>query len=126
MADFYWLVLGVLATWRVTHLLNREDGPWDLMVRFRRFVGNGLGGQLLDCFACASVWIAAPAAWLLGAGWKQRLFLWLALSAGAVLIERLTRREDAAVYYEDPEARHGVLRQPKTTTRPDPPGPFAS
>jgi hypothetical protein len=126
MSDFYWFVLGVLAVWRVTHLLNAEDGPWNLMVRLRQSVGHGLGGKLLDCFSCASVWVAAPAAWLLGVGWKQRLFLWLALSAGTILLERLTHREDPAVYYEEPEVRHGMLRQPEKTTQPDPPGLRAS
>ena len=33
-------VLAVLATWRVTHLLASEDGPGDLIVRFRRLLGR--------------------------------------------------------------------------------------
>jgi hypothetical protein len=28
-------VLAVLATWRVTHLLASEDGPADIIVRYR-------------------------------------------------------------------------------------------
>ena len=58
---FYWLVVGMLAVWRVTHLLQAEDGPWDVVVRLRQAVGNGFWGKLLDCFHCLSVWIAAPA-----------------------------------------------------------------
>ena len=34
------LVLAVLATWRLTHLLAREDGPADLLVRLRDFSQN--------------------------------------------------------------------------------------
>jgi hypothetical protein len=114
---YYWLVLGILTVWRVTHLLNAEDGPWDLLVRFRRRVGTGFWGKLLDCFLCLSVWVSAPLAVLLGGRWKERLLLWPALSAGAILLERLTGKEQAAppaLYFEEPENPH-VLRQEPTT-----------
>lgn len=93
---FYWLALGVLAAWRVTHLLYAEDGPWDLVVRLRRLAGDGFWGALLDCFYCLSLWIAAPFAYWIGAGWKERLLLWPALSAGAILLERVTQEKTAA------------------------------
>jgi hypothetical protein len=91
--DVYRFVLGVLAVWRVTHLLYAEDGPWDTIVRVRRLAGAGLWGRLLDCFYCLSLWIAAPLAVLLGSGWAERLLLWPALSAGAILIERVTSKD---------------------------------
>ena len=103
---FYWLILGVLAVWRITHLLNAEDGPWDLLVKLRRLAGNGVFGSLLDCFYCLSLWLAAPLACLLGDGWEHRLLLWPALSAGAILLEKLTSREPgapAAEYREEEE-----------------------
>ena len=56
------LALALLATWRVTHLLAKEDGPADLIVRFRARLGDGLAGSLMDCFNCLSLWIAALAA----------------------------------------------------------------
>lgn len=91
------LLLGALCVWRVSHLLYGEDGPWDVFVRLRRRAGEGFWGSLLDCFYCLSVWIAAPFAYLLGGGWEERLLLWPALSAGAIVIERLTGdRGDAA------------------------------
>jgi hypothetical protein len=113
---FYWLALGILAVWRITHLLNAEDGPWDASVRFRQLAGNGFWGSLLDCFYCLSVWMAAPFAYWLGDSWKERLLLWPALSAGAILAERLTaeardRKPPPAVYYEEPEDPDGLLRQ---------------
>jgi hypothetical protein len=92
--DAYRFVLGVLAVWRVTHLLFAEDGPWDVVVRVRRRAGGGFWGRLLDCFYCLSLWIAAPLAVLLGSGWAERLLLWPALSAGAILLERATSREE--------------------------------
>jgi len=91
--DVYRFTLGVLAVWRVTHLLFAEDGPWDVIIRLRRRAGAGFWGKLLDCFYCLSLWIAAPLAVLLGSGWAERLLLWPALSAGAILLERATTRE---------------------------------
>ena len=105
--QFYGLVLGVLAAWRMTHLLNAEDGPWDLLVKLRRLAGNGVFGRVLDCFYCLSLWVSAPLAWLLGDGWKNRLLLWLAISAGAILLQKATSREPTAgvpaEYYEEEE-----------------------
>lgn len=97
---FYWLILGVLAAWRITHLLNAEDGPWDLLVKLRRLAGNGFFGGLLDCFYCLSLWVAAPLAYLLGATWKQRLLVWPALSAGAILLQKATSRESGGLAIE--------------------------
>jgi hypothetical protein len=104
--QFYWLALGVLAVWRVTHFLNAEDGPWDVVVRLRRLAGSGIAGQLLDCFYCLSVWIAAPVAFWIGQGMKERCLLWPAISAGAILLEQLTARDGRvppALYLEGEE-----------------------
>jgi hypothetical protein len=109
--DFYGLLLGALATWRVTHLLNAEDGPWGLMANLRRALGNGFWGQLTDCFACTSLWVAFPLACATGHSWQERLFLWPSLSASAILLERLTKREPSAATYFEEEADDGVLRR---------------
>lgn len=113
--QFYWLVLGVLSVWRVTHLLNAEDGPWNLVVRLRRLTGTGFWAGLLDCFYCLSLWIAAPLAYLIGSGWIERLLLWPALSSGAILLDRLTPERTVAppLYCEDQEDQN-VLRQEPT------------
>ncbi len=111
--DFYTFLLGVLSAWRITHLLQAEDGPWDMVVYLRRSAGTGFWGQLLDCFYCLSVWIAAPLALYLGETLSQRILLWLALSAGAILLERATDRrhgETPALFIEESEDEY-VLRQ---------------
>jgi hypothetical protein len=82
-------LLAVLATWRVTHLLANEDGPADLIFRFRRLLGQSLAGSLMDCFNCLSLWIAAPAALFVTRRPLEWLFSWLALSGAACLLERL-------------------------------------
>jgi hypothetical protein len=85
------LIMAVLATWRVTHLLAHEDGPGDIIFRIRCRLGNGLMGSLMDCFNCLSLWIAAPAAALLANTAQSWVVLWLALSGGACLLDRLAR-----------------------------------
>ena len=99
--EWYLLVLGSLGVWRLTHLLNAEDGPWAIFVRLRAAAGNGIWGELLDCFHCLSLWISVPFALALGVGWEQRVLLWLALSAAAILLERLTGGAVRASYTED-------------------------
>ncbi len=87
-----WLrvALAILATWRLTHLLASEDGPWDVIVRLRRRVGDGVLGRLMDCFYCATLWIAAPFALVLGRDPVVCLVTWLSVSGGASLLERAT------------------------------------
>jgi hypothetical protein len=107
---FYWFVLGTLAVWRIAHLLNAEDGPWNLLTGLRRAAGAGFWGKLLDCFYCLTLWIAIPFAYFLNAEWKERGLLWLALSGSASLLEQATSRQQRAWYAEgDLEAR--VLRE---------------
>jgi hypothetical protein len=117
---WYGLVLGVLALWRVTHLLAAEDGPWELLARLRRRAGRGFWGGLLDCFYCLSLWLAAPLALALGRSWGERLLLWPALSGGAVLLERATRRPEPppAYFAEEGEEGFDVLRSGETLDRP--------
>jgi len=86
--------LGVLATWRLAHLLAHEDGPFDAVVRLRRRAGDGIFGRLMDCAYCLSLWIALPLAlFLAGSGWRTLLW-WLALSGGASAIEKLSAHKE--------------------------------
>ena len=111
---FHGFVLGTLSVWRITHLLFVEDGPWEMVVELRRRAGAGFWGQLFDCFYCLSLWISAPFAILLGKGPGDWVLLWPALSAGAIMIERVTNRmlgeTPAAIFIEDEEDKNGMLR----------------
>jgi hypothetical protein len=91
--SFFYLVVGVLGVWRVTHLFWGEDGPFDVFVRIRKLFGNSVFGQMLDCFYCLSLWVAMPFAGVLGATGRERALLWLALSGGAILLERATEKQ---------------------------------
>ena len=111
--QMYFLIVGALGVWRVTHLLSQESGPGDVLSKFRRFAGNGFWGELLRCFYCMSLWISAPFALLLGDSWKQRALLWLALSGAAILMERFSAERDRTArdfYMEDTTEDEHVLR----------------
>jgi hypothetical protein len=110
--NLYWFLLGALATWRLTHLVVAEDGPWQVFARLRRAAEHQLWKELLDCFYCLSLWIAAPLALLIGDSLLERALMWPALSGAAILLERATdRSRDApALYVEDEESRDDLLR----------------
>jgi len=94
--------LFAVATWRVTHLLVEEDGPADVVLRVRRRAGTSALGRAMDCFYCASLWVALPFAVELRAepswcGGKSRrmplleiVATWWALSGAACLLERVS------------------------------------
>jgi hypothetical protein len=90
------LLIGILATWRLTSLLHNEDGPFDMFALARdaagvrydelsRPVSDNPVGKALTCFYCTSVW----AGLIIGRGSIVRA---LAYSAGAILVKELTGR----------------------------------
>jgi hypothetical protein len=100
-APWFDLALAILATWRLCHLVAREDGPFDLILRLRLRAGSGMVARLLDCPYCLSLWVAAPIA-----AWQARdlvtgLLLWQAISAGSCL---LTMAADGLVAGASPAA----------------------
>jgi hypothetical protein len=113
-------LVGALGVWRVTHLLQAEDGPWDVIVHVRRRAGTTFWGSLLDCFYCLSIWIALPVAVTSERKWRDSVLIWPALSAGAILLERLINRIDrgsdgpTAAFAEESEVAYGLLRESQT------------
>jgi hypothetical protein len=114
------LVLGVLATWRVAHLLANEDGPAALMARLRLWLATSPAGRWLDCFGCVSMWVAVPFAFYATGVTEDTVVSWLAVAGGAFLLERLgpvplvvERLADA----QGVETDHGMLQ---SDTRGDP------
>lgn len=87
------LVLASLATWRVTHLLAEEDGPAQAVVRLRRRAGSGALGELMDCFYCLSVWVAAPFGAALAPKRRHAPLYVLGISGAACLLEQATRAD---------------------------------
>jgi hypothetical protein len=106
MTQFYWLALGSLCAWRITHLLQAEDGPWNLIAHLRRRAAESVAGHMMDCFYCLSIWVAAPFALALGATPLEQLLLWPAISAGAIGVQRIIDGDGKtlpASYLEDEE-----------------------
>ena len=86
-------IVSTLAVWRITHLFSNEDGPFDLLFKFRKLFGQGFFGSLLDCFYCLSLWIAIPFAFFLCSDWLQGIITWLALSGAACLFYKFTDKK---------------------------------
>ena len=103
--NWFEFILAILAVWRITHLIAAEDGPFKLIARVRQKAGHGFWGSLLDCFYCASVWVAIPFALVIGVSSWQKFLLWPSLSGAAILLNRLAERvaPDPPVYFEEPD-----------------------
>lgn len=105
--------LAILATWRVTHLLAEEDGPFDAVLKLRAKLGTSPTGRLMDCFLCLSLWIAVPFAFFVTRSPWAWVPAWLAISGAACLLERLGK-EPAELQLRSPNFpendEHVVLR----------------
>jgi hypothetical protein len=98
------LAIGILATWRITHLLAEEDGPADIVLQLRARAGSSRIGGLMDCFGCLSFWVAAPVAAVVSPRRQDVPLTWLGLSGAAFLLERATSVGDASPVYESSDA----------------------
>ena len=102
--NILYLALSVFAVWRLTHLLGKEDGPFDIIFLIREKAGKSFLGKLMDCFYCLSIWIALPFGIWLGQNWVEKVLVWLALSGAACLLEQATTKNDSnnsSLYHED-------------------------
>ena len=119
-SPWFLFTLCVLATWRVAHLIAREDGPFDVVLRLRARAGDGMLGRLMDCPYCLSIWIAAPAALLLARHFLEWCLAWLAISGGASLLEKLVAPR-ATTHLGLDGAHDDVLLRPPTGLDDEPP-----
>jgi hypothetical protein len=103
-------VLASLATWRVSSLLVREEGPYALLARARGALATSMIGGALECFYCASLWVAAPIALWLSGPTRAWATTWLALSGAAILAERATMRPEPQPVDGARDARSGSGR----------------
>ncbi|MFZ5896345.1 MAG: hypothetical protein ACOY0T_35145 [Myxococcota bacterium] len=88
------LLLATFASYRVTHLFAREDGPFDIMYRFRKQLGTGFFGSLFDCFKCISAWVAAPFAYFVTSNdIPSWCVTWFAISGAVCWLDAVTRRD---------------------------------
>ena len=85
-------LISTLAIWRLSYLFSQEDGPFDVVIKFRKLLGHGFFGSLLDCFYCLSLWISIPFAVLLTNEWLNGIIIWLALSGGACILYKISEK----------------------------------
>jgi Protein of unknown function (DUF1360) len=99
---YFHFVIAVLAVWRITHLISKEDGPFDIIYKTRKQIGQGFFASLLDCFYCLSIWIALPFGLWLGNEIVEKLICWIAVSGAACLLEKLSnKKNEPPQYFED-------------------------
>lgn len=85
-------IIGMLATWRASYLLQNEPGPAGIFLRLQAWMAKhekrpGDIGDGFYCFYCLSMWIALPIAAVISNGdWWLTPIYWFALSAGAIFI----------------------------------------
>jgi Protein of unknown function (DUF1360) len=90
---FIKFLFAVLASWRICHLLSDEDGPWYVIFKIRKQLGQGFFGSLLECFYCLSIWVAIPFALWLSDNLKDGIVSWLAISGGACIIYKASSKK---------------------------------
>jgi hypothetical protein len=84
--------LSAFATWRLAHLVAREDGPADIAFRLRLAVCRSRIARAIDCFHCVAVWVAAPLSVVVADSPANWLAVWFGLAATASLADRLVVR----------------------------------
>ena len=90
--DWVWLIISVLAVWRLTSLICFDSGPFDVMSKIRLvFCRIGLG-KLIECFHCAAVWISVVVTVLVYEVSIATVVLAVAVAGGSSIIERSLSR----------------------------------
>lgn len=90
-----YLIVSALAVWRITHMIIKENGLFDIFTKFKSFLLSKFkrkdGGivQLFTCFWCLSMWISALFAIPLTHNLVEFTTVTLALSAVAIFIEKI-------------------------------------
>lgn len=84
------VLLAMLATWRITNMLQDENGPYGVFARLQAWVARkpDTPGSFSDgffCFYCLSLYVALPFALLLSFN-KYFILYWAAVSTGAIII----------------------------------------
>ena len=96
------LLLAALAVYRLARMISLEDGPLDIFVDFRTWVGvydyseNGLPGsmaaRLFSCPLCVGVWLAFPAMVMatFPVGDSFIIVIWLAIAGIQTFLQRIS------------------------------------
>jgi hypothetical protein len=92
-----WLlfILGSLATFRLSHLFTKEQGPFAVFERLREAMPGGRGSakEWLSCIFCFSLSASALVCLILWLGgvnlnWEEWVLTWLSFSAVTLIINQ--------------------------------------
>jgi hypothetical protein len=93
--NWFILVLGSLATFRLSHLMTKERGPLAMFERIRASLPRGRGSvkEWVSCIWCFSLTASAFVCVLLWLGgvslsWEYWLLYWLSFSAASLLVNK--------------------------------------
>lgn len=86
-----------LTVWRISSLLVREDGPYDVLAKVRhtagvrydeysRAIGQNVIAKALTCVWCISIWVAGGAALFISDNVVNFLVNTLSMSAIAIIV----------------------------------------
>ena len=95
LSSWFSLVLGSLATFRLSHLVTTERGPLAMFERFRKALPRGRGSlnEWVNCIWCFSLTASALVCLILWAGgyrmtWDFWILHWLAFSSLSLLVHK--------------------------------------
>ena len=86
--NWSFVVLSMMAGWRLTRLLCYDEGPFLLMTIIRRVLYRLRLGAVVDCFHCAAVWIAVGLAVVVFEPDRRSVLIVVGLAGAISLIER--------------------------------------
>lgn len=90
--NFIEFLLAVFAVWRLSHLISREDGPWNTLLRLRVKLGRSGLGSGMDCFYCVSLWVSTLLAVLITASFRSFILVSLGISGITCVMQLLIDR----------------------------------
>ena len=87
------VIVLMMAAWRITSLIGFEEGPFDIILKFRNKIGVAEEGEnftskLFICIWCLSVWVA-PVAVLVYLSLPLWVLLIPAVSTGVILLDKV-------------------------------------
>lgn len=87
-------LLALLGTYRLSHMIAMEDGPFDMFAELRESVSQRTWvGRGLHCPLCLSFWLSlCMVGWLSFVGLLPQghaFLMWLGLAGGCLVLHRL-------------------------------------
>ncbi len=84
------MIVDVLIVWRLTHLINIEDGPYKVFFNFKVWLKKKRHNflfEMFQCFLCLSVWVGWAIAMLEFRSHSNPFAYGIALSGAAILLQ---------------------------------------